>query len=187
MQLKMWRPADMPLPDYPIPEGFSIRVMRPGEEAMWAYCCLGEFGVTDVSDAYYKRTMDDFPMDHVYYVCNKDDHPVATASCQVKNEGEPFLHYIAVNPDYRGCKLAKPLIAQILKRHVEEGRYGCFLTTDDPRLPAIKTYLTMGYCPVLWSDDARERWEKALAALGIERVAAYMPDLTQVEDIVAAK
>ncbi len=187
MQLKMWRPADMPLPDQPIPEGFSIRVMRPGEEAMWAYCCLGEFGVSDVSDTYYKRTMDNFPMDHVYYVCNKDDHPVATASCQVKNEGEPFLHYIAVNPDYRGCKLAKPLIAQILKRHVEEGRYGCFLTTDDPRLPAIKTYLTMGYCPVLWSDDARERWEKALAALGIARAAAYMPDLTRVEDIVATK
>ncbi|MBR5519904.1 MAG: GNAT family N-acetyltransferase [Clostridia bacterium] len=187
MQLKMWRPADMPIPDYTVPEGFSIRVMRDGEQAMWSYSCLGEFNVEEVTEAPYQRTMGDFPIDHVYFVCNKDDHPVATASCQVKEGGLPFLHYIAVNPDYRGCKLAKPLITAVLKRHVEEDRYGCFLTTDDRRLPAIKTYLTMGYRPVLWSDDARERWETALKNVGIESVPAYNPDMTPAEDILAAK
>ena len=107
MQLKMWRPADLPIPEYPLAEGFSIRLMREGEEAMWSYSCLGEFNVTEVTEAPFQRTMGDFPQDHIYFVCNKDDHPVATASCQVKNGGEPFLHYIAVNPDYRGHKLAK--------------------------------------------------------------------------------
>ncbi len=186
MQLKMWRPGDAPIPEYPLYEGFTIRTMREGEEADWAYCCLGEFGVdTATADQFIKRYKD-FPIDHVFFAC-KDDKPVGTASARVADENQPFLHYIAVNPEYRGFKLAKPLMERVLRCHIAEGRNGCFLTTDDERIPAIKSYLTLGYVPVLWSDDARERWEKALAAVGIERVAAYMPDLTRAEDIVARK
>ena len=187
MQLKMWRPSDLELPNYPVPEGFTIRAMRPGEEADWSYCCLGEFGVAEVTpDRFYKSIGADFPMDHVFYAC-KDDKPVATASAQVKYDNQPFLHYIAVNGEYRGCKLAKPLIATVLHKHASEGRLGCFLTTDDPRLPAIRTYLTMGYRPVLWSDDARERWEKVLPLVGFDRVEAYNEDMTRADDIVAAQ
>ena len=32
MQLKMWRPADEPLPAVNVPEGFTLRAMRAGED-----------------------------------------------------------------------------------------------------------------------------------------------------------
>lgn len=186
MQLKMWRPAEVPIPESPLAEGFVIRPMREGEQVDWAYCCLGEFGVNEVSAKQFELRYKDFPIDHVFFAC-KGDKPVGTASARVTEDNEPFLHYIAVNPEYRGYKLAKPLMERVLRCHIAEGRGGCFLTTDDERIPAVKSYLTYGYYPVLWSDDARERWEKALAEVGIERIAAYMPDLTRAEDIIAAK
>ena len=34
------------------------------------------------------------------------------------------------------------------------------LKTDDFRLPAIKTYLNIGFKPDLSTDDYKERWEK---------------------------
>jgi len=48
------------------------------------------------------------------------------------------------------------------------------ISTDDFRLPAIKTYLDAGFRPVLWSDpdsDQRGRWDAVIAALGYEPVA----------------
>jgi GNAT superfamily N-acetyltransferase len=91
---------------------------------------------------------------------------VGTATAQLLN-GEPFLHYIAVHKDWRGRGLAKPLMSHVLARHAELGRAGCYLTTDDHRLPAINSYLQFGWQPVLWSDDAQQRWEALYEQLGV--------------------
>lgn len=184
MQLKMWRPADEPLPPVNVPEGFTLRAMREGEEAAWARCCEGEFGIAEASaEAFYRKSMHEISRERIFYIC-KDDVPVATATAQV-SDGEPYLHYIAVHPDWRGHKLAKPLIAHVLRTHADNGLLGCYLTTDDFRVPALYTYLTIGYRPVLWTDDARERWENALRALGIPSVNAYRIDLSPAPDVTA--
>ena len=186
MQLKMYRPAECGRPEIIVPEGFTIREMRPGEEIDWSYCCFDSFGVESVSPEHYERMMahdEGVRMCDVFFVC-KDDKPVGTSTARTE-KGEPFLHFIAVHPDFRGHKLASPTIAAVINRHMDMGRHGCFLTTDDWRVPAVKSYLNFGYRPVLWSDDARERWEKMLRIYGIERVAAYEADMTPAPDIIA--
>lgn len=192
MQLKMYRPADLPIPDYPIPEGFTIREMREGEEACWAYCCLGEFA-HEVSPDAYNRSMAKDPgvrMCDVFYACI-DDKPVATCTARTSDTGEPFLHYVACNPDARGHGITYPLISKVLQRHAEFGRYGCALTTDDPRLPAIKIYLKMGFLPVLreGDPDVRTRWGKVIAHYNMKSVKCvnddYSPnseDITVIEE-----
>ena len=173
MQLKMFRPPALPLPEISLPAGFSIRAMRPGEESAWSYCCLGEFGIERVSPEGFEAKIGDIPISEVFYIC-ADGRPVGTATAQLK-DGMPFLHYIAVHPDWRGNGLAKPLIATVLQRHSALGRaaLGCSLTTDDPRLPAINTYVKMGYRPVLWSDDAAQRWCAVMALLGLGMLETY--------------
>ena len=175
MQLKMFRPPAVPLPEPP-PPGFAIRSMRTGEESAWSYCCLGEFGIEEVSPHGFYNKIGDIPISEVFYIC-ADDRPVGTATAQLL-DGMPFLHYIAVHPDWRGRGLAKPLITAVLRRHEALGRggLGCFLTTDDPRLPAINTYVKMGYRPVLWSGDAVERWHKVMTQLEIPVLEAYGED-----------
>ena len=175
MQLKMFRPP-APLLKIPPPAGFVLRAMQPGEEDAWSYCCLGEFGIEAVSPRGFQEKIGDIPISEVFYICAQD-RPVGTATAQLK-EGKPFLHYIAVHPGWRGKGLAKPLISAVLQRHDALGRggLGCYLTTDDPRLPAISTYVKMGYLPVLWSQDAPERWRDVMAKLGIDALETYAAD-----------
>ena len=172
MQLKMYRPPQLPLPDIPPPAGFFIRAMRPGEEAAWSFCCLSEFGIEQLGPAAFREKMHDQPMSEIFYICGEDDRPVGTATAQML-DGRPFLHYIAVHPGFRGRGLAKPLMSAVLARHAELGRAGCFLTTDDPRLPAINSYVQMGWRPVLWSADAVPRWKEVMRLLNVEQLDTY--------------
>ena len=41
-----------------------------------------------------------------------------------------------------------------------EGMESAHLTTDDWRIPAIKSYLRAGFEPVTMGEDFPERWEK---------------------------
>lgn len=175
MQLKMYRPATLPPPEFDPPPGFTIRAMLCGEESAWSYCCLGEFGIEEVSPQGFLNKMSGIPISEIFYICDARGNPVGTATAQLNN-GAPFLHYISVHPDWRGRGLAKPLISAVLRRHTALGRAGCYLTTDDPRLPAINAYIALGYRPVLWSDDAAERWLKVMAQLGIPHLEAYGED-----------
>jgi len=165
-QLKMHRPAGLPLPNIASPAGFHIRGMREGEQTCWSNICLGEFDIDVPSLEWFMTKMHDQPMSEIFFICNAEDEPVGTATAQML-KGEPFLHYIAVHRDWRGRGLAKPLMSHVLARHAELGRAGCYLTTDDFRLPAINSYLQFGWQPVMWSDDAQQRWEKINEQLGI--------------------
>jgi len=171
MQLKMYRPP-LPIPEIPPPPGFTIRSMYPGEESAWSFCCLGEFGIEHVSPDGFHAKMGGIPLSEIFYICDESDQPVGTATAQLL-DGQPFLHYIAVHPDWRGRGLAKPLMSAVLRRHAALGRAGCYLTTDDFRLPAISSYVQMGYRPVLWSDDAQPRWRVVMAQLGIDALEMY--------------
>ena len=51
----------------------------------------------------------------------------------------------------------------LLKTH---GMKTAYLTTDDWRIPAIKSYLRAGFTPDLSTDDFRARWEKILSGIG---------------------
>ena len=91
-QLKMWRPADLPIPSTVLPAGFTLRTMRKGEEADWSFCCLGQFGVEDATAEFFRQRMDmkTILRNEVFFVC-ENDRPVGTATAQRRN-GEPFLH-----------------------------------------------------------------------------------------------
>ena len=186
MTLKMFRPAELGKASAEIANGFTVREMRPGEEADWSYACLNSFDIESVTAEYYEKMMANdkgVRMQDVFFVC-KEDKPVGTATARME-EADPFLHFVAVNPDFRGYKLALPVIAAVINRHLEMGRDGCFLWTDDWRVPAVKSYLNLGFLPVLFNEGAREAWEKEIRLFGINRLKAYNADMSPAEDIVA--
>ena len=49
----------------------------------------------------------------------------------------------------------------------ERGFPKLYLMTDDWRLPAVKTYLQLGFEPDLYDDDHEGRWAKLRDTLGI--------------------
>ncbi len=184
-QLKMYCPDTNVSGIVPLPEGYEIKSMKPGEEAIWCYVCEGEFDLTDctVESYYSKMNKDKVKPEDVLFIYH-EGKPVGTSTALLESNGDAFLHYVAIRPEYRGKGLAYPLITAVLALHRERGRKDCYLTTDDWRLPAIKGYLRLGFLPFLWSEDARERWEKVGGLAGWKTIKALETDLSYADDII---
>ena len=165
MRLMMFRPY-APAPRAVFPEGYAVRPMLPGEENLWARACIGSFSRSEDPEEYFSR-MQGIRAEDVLLLTFGGDTLAGTATAQTK-DGRSYLHYVAVRPEHRGKGLSYPLCAAVLARHDALGHTdGCFLTTDDERLPAIAVYLKLGFLPVLRSDDALDRWNLVLMQLSL--------------------
>ncbi len=69
-----------------------------------------------------------------------------------------YLHYICALPEARGTGIASALIAKRIGGLLKEGAAYIYLTTDDFRLGAIKTYLKLGLLPVIEDEEDKMRW-----------------------------
>jgi len=69
-------------------------------------------------------------------------------------------------PAHRGRRLGFWACLAALHRFAEEGREAALLLTDDFRLPAIRTYLRLGFRPVYTYESHMERWGKVFSELG---------------------
>ncbi len=76
---------------------------------------------------------------------------------------------MAVEPLPRGAirKTALSSASRATRRLVAAGYREIYLCTDDWRLPAIKTYLNLGYVPLLCTSDMDERWRLVARNLGV--------------------
>jgi mycothiol synthase len=157
--------------------------MMPGEGAEWSRVTstAGFFNDKLGGEALWMLEMGNdttVKTENVFFVCDGSGRPVATATAkfiaedQLANlpavdDGLGYLHYVAALPECRGKGAGSAVTAAVLNRFSELGYGSCVLTTDDPRLAAIKSYLRLGWLPVLNTPDMRCRWEKVLAGLGI--------------------
>ena len=53
----------------------------------------------------------------------------------------------------------------VMQRYASAGYRHVYLKTDDWRLPAIKTYLKLGFLPFLFAPDMEERWREVCSEL----------------------
>ena len=74
---------------------------------------------------------------------------------------------MAVSPPHRGRRLSRVVCFEATRRLVAAGYREIYLSTDDWRLPAIRTYLDLGYVPLLCASDMDERWRLAARNLGM--------------------
>jgi len=65
---------------------------------------------------------------------------------------------VGVLPGHQGKHLGAKVSLAALRRFVEEGRIDAVLQTDDFRLPAIRTYLRLGFEPLPIHENQRQRW-----------------------------
>ena len=69
------------------------------------------------------------------------------------------LGWVAAHPDHKGKGLGKTVCAAVVGRLLRGGYSSIYLNTDDERLPAIKTYLTLGFRPLILTADMTARWQ----------------------------
>jgi len=148
-----------------VPEGFTVRGYRPGDEAAWR--AIHE--VADPRHAFTAATFgEQFGTDvatlaaRQCYLTTNDGTSVGTATAWFGDgrwgEATGRVHWMAIVPEYQGRGLARPLLSIVLDRLVELDHERAYLTTSTARIPAVNLYLKFGFVPALRCPEERDRW-----------------------------
>jgi mycothiol synthase len=93
---------------------------------------------------------------------------VATAAARLlpgRYPGSGYVHYVGARPSERGKRLGEIVTRQVLAHFAADGLSGAVLETDDFRLPAIWTYLRLGFVPEPRAPGDAVRWSAVLRNL----------------------
>jgi len=182
-QLSMLKPDLDGLPAPLLPQGYRLSTYRPGWGAHWCRIMADSFG-QDPEKYEFDRMMRSDPAfrpERVFFVVFGDT-PVATASAWYLPDLMPdagTLHYLGVVRAHQGKRLGYWVSLAALRRMAEEGRSRARLLTDDSRLPAIKTYLNLGFEPLPVHESHRRRWAAVFDELGLPELKDRLAHILQ--------
>ncbi len=158
------------LPEGELPPGYAIRAYRPGDEPAWAAVLesTGSLGAWDLArvEALLGAERHAIPEGTFFATC--EDVPVA-ATCMVAGPGgeNPEVGWVGVRPEHQGRRLSYHTCLAVLRHMRTQGVTSTYLLTDDFRVPAIRTYLRLGFEPEMTDASHPDRWK---ALLGDHRV-----------------
>ena len=163
-----------------MPHGFILRTWQDGDEVAWGAIMDSQGGIHTsggwlvhrVSEKFVDR--DEFTPSGCFLVCDMTTPrqvPVASATmwraATANHPTRGYLHMVGALPAYRGRGLGRAVSLAVLKAMASRGDTDAMLETDDARIPAIRSYLALGFTPVYTPDDGqrldhRHRWSAVL-------------------------
>jgi GNAT superfamily N-acetyltransferase len=150
----MVRKAGTPIPDFPLPEGFTFAMYQDGEEEQWAKLetAVLEFGSEFEALMYFKETFEpDKPelYKRLLFIKDSNGKVAATANAWwsfIDNNRRAWVHWVSTSPDYQGLGLGKAISAKVTKLMTEiEGDVDVFLHTQTWSYKAVSIYEKCGY------------------------------------------
>jgi len=175
-QLRMWWNRKEVRPVC-LPEGVTIRRFNGSDEDIDIWVDIAKHGLLaeDADRDDYIGTMlkhKDLDTNNIF-IFEKDGASAATITPIIfKDKNQGYIHMVACKTEYRGIGIGSQLNNAAMKVLYDSCVPSAYLTTDDFRLAAIKSYITADFFPVLFADDMEERWCKILKQLNIESVDA---------------
>ncbi len=172
-QLKMYWRRKAPQ-YYPLPEGYAARTFVDCREDIniWVSICRNGILRENADEKDYKERMLDHPnfkTDDIIMI-EKDGVGLATITAIIHAGGQGYIHMVAAKPECRGLGIGNAMNYLATKKLYDEGCESATLTTDEFRVPAIRSYLRAGFMPVDYDEDMPLRWEKLLRELNIKNV-----------------
>jgi mycothiol synthase len=146
-----------------MPPGYALRTFRSGDEVAWiAMLNTGEFRRWD------RQRLEHFlageraavPRDGIFFA-TYDDRPVASAcTCLHAAPGGdvPEVGWVIADPEHRGHGLALQVCRAVLGYMGNLGHDYAYLLTEDFRVPALATYLKLGFEPEMQDETQPARW-----------------------------
>lgn len=120
-------------------------------------------------DEYWKIAIEDYldidlvPEKDIFFIENDKNQIVATITTITHANGTGYLHMVKMLMSERGKGIGQAMSDFSIEEFRKRGINEVYLTTDDFRIPAIKTYLKSGYLPIIYTDpesDMLARWDK---------------------------
>ena len=173
-QLKMyWNNDGTPGVKPVFPEGFTLLTMPELADGVEQWLDIMQYGLSDKKEdaSFYKTCMLDMPWyeeEKCFFIMHGGK---AIASFTVICDPEAkdgLIHMVGCLPESRGKGVGNMMVAvadYVLK---SEGMQTARLKTDDWRVPAIKTYLKIGFQPDLSTEDYVQRWDAIYRGIGLK-------------------
>lgn len=161
-QLRMVWPCCFRPPKVKLPDNYSIRTFRKGDESAYAELLnnkdLGYWTVERL-DSILSNPLSP---EGIYFVTHGEDL-VATACAQDrsydgKRVGE--VGWVAGEPSHKGKGIGMAVCSAVVNFLLDHGYEDIYLLTDHWRYPALKTYLKLGFEPRIDGADDRYLWQK---------------------------
>jgi mycothiol synthase len=151
--------------------GYGLRTFRPGDEQAWIDILnTGDFAPWDRVrlDRMLSDVRELVPSEGIYFA-TWGGRPIGCTSTHLhvdQGEAGAELGWVAVRPEHRGHGLAMQTCRAVLHYIGSRGYEYAYLKTEDFRLPAIKTYLRLGFEPEMVDETHPGRWAALRRALG---------------------
>lgn len=185
-QLRMVWTSEEYTPEISLPEGYKLRRFREGDEEDYIRILnmsdLGKWNLERLK----RNILSNLLSPEGIYFAVYDDVPVATAAAFDRTSDDDRqnnilrgeLGWVASDPQHRGKGLGLSVCGAVVNHLLGLGYDHIYLSTDHWRLPAIKTYLKLGFESQRDTPDARFMWaklsEKLNWPLGEPKKARYV-------------
>ena len=164
----------------PAPDGFFIRPCDPDwrvDAPGWIHACEKLYDRVYTLDEFREEMIDDPECgpERIFFICRKSDGAVAgTATAKL---GEvAILHNVGMAVEFMGMRLSRALCAAPVDYMFRHGAHRIQLSSDDFRVPALKTYLALGFRPWYKNEVFAERWRAVFEANGLPKDAYFAYD-----------
>ena len=136
----------------------------------WCGCCAGgSLGIEEISEAAFENKMlcdKSVNPENIFFLIAPNGCIAGTVTYQYTGaEDTGCIHMVAVAQEYQGKKLALPMVLYAVQKITGDGKTKIILSTDDWRIPAIKTYLKAGFEPAIkpGDEETAARWANVMA------------------------
>jgi mycothiol synthase len=151
------------LPYLSIPDGYEMRIYKSGDEQAY-FDLMGHAGFKGWNDREFAKYLKKVLPDGFFILFHLSSGEMAATAMALHNPTElhPFgasLSCVAADPIHQGKGLGFVVSAAVTRRILSCGYKEIYLETEDWRLPAIKTYLKMGWEPFFYQGDMLLRWK----------------------------
>lgn len=157
-----------------LPEGYRFVRFNgsAGDIADWKRIIMEPPAPKDGADSCYHLMIeiypDVIPERDIHFIENASGERVGTVTTITHKDGSGYVHMVKAMESERGKGLGHRMAEYALEVFRERGVPYVILTTDDFRLPAIKTYLDAGFLPVVHGEadsEINRRWDAVLEKL----------------------
>ena len=174
-QLFMRRPSLDDLPTIPpLPLGYRLRIAGRDDAGALAAIMASAFGPEWTAGHVRERLLDPPDVIRTWMILARDGS-AATASTRLLPDAYPgsgYLHWVGTHQDHRGKRLGAIVTLAVLHDFREMGCRDAVLETDPPRLPAIRTYLNLGFRPEYRAAGHDLVWTGILRRIGSYHAAS---------------
>jgi len=173
-QLKMYWKRQKPEP-VKLPEGFTVVNYKDESDIpAWIEICKNGLVGEDATRKNFEDAIlgcDDLvPEKDLFFIDYEGEHVATIAVIYHPDKNMGHVHMVSVRSDMRGKGLGNAINQIAVNKLYDDGCDYAFLTTDEWRKAAVKSYLSYGFQPVEYDEGMYDRWVAVMKEYGIKEL-----------------